>query len=585
MALRSVLKVWPDLFPKNNDADQLRAQIAEKLGSGAVASTAISQTWVDLTPELAAATDPTMADLLRSRAEAQRRLNLAQTKYGEMSQPVLSAKFEVESFQKDIEERLAKLKSQVTSATTPGALEPGADPGRLTLADANDRLKAMGDRRSKLGDETKALQERAARVRTLSENLQKMQQELDTVQGTKHKLEFEGVSGGRTEVISPGDKPLRPDKDRRMPAAAAAGLGGLALGLALFALAGLFDRRVRNIADARESLDGGKRILGILPALPEDLADPDQVSAVAFAVHHIRTLLQLGGSEKRSTTFAITSAAPGDGKTSLTIALGMSYAATGAKTLLIDGDVIGAGLSSRLGAVVRPRLGSILVRNGLITSDQLGAGLAEARQTGTRIGRVLVKLGFIKPADKNLALAEQAAGSMGFLDMLDGHALPDCVRGAGSPNLSVMPVGNLGTNHVGQISVDVVRRIIAEARQQFDIVLFDTGPLLGSLEAGIVAAAVDEVVVAVARGQQIPLLDQTFRRLEELQARVAGIVFNRANIRDIERSGYTSSIASQRNQSPLVTPVNGSAVSDAGNTRRLGPIAGALAAAKHEVDQ
>ena len=402
---------------------------------------------------------------------------------------------------------------------------------------------------------------------------------------TIHKLEFEGVSVGRTEVISPGDKPLRPDKDRRIPAAAAAGLGGLAMGFGIFALIGLLDRRVRSIADARETLDGSQRILGILPTLPEDLADPDQVSGVAFAVHHIRTLLQLGGGDTRSTTFAITSASPQDGKTSLTMALGMSYAASGAKTLLIDGDVIGAGLSSRMGIVVRPRLGGILLRQGLITGEQLDAGLTEAQQTGNLIGRTLVKLGFIKPTDKKQALAEQASGNLGFLDMLGGRELSDCISSAGSPNLSLMPVGNISANHVGRISIDAVRRIIAEARLKFDIVLFDTGPLLGSLESGIVAASVDEVIVAVARGQQVGLLEQTFQRLRELEARVAGIVFNRAHIRDLERSGYASSMASQRLHSIPLAAANGNGGVKNGSPR-LGPIAGAMAAsADHLEDQ
>ena len=50
----------------------------------------------------------------------------------------------------------------------------------------------------------------------------------------------------------------------------------------------------------------------------------------------------------------------------------------------------GAGLSSRMGAVLRPRLGSILAGKGLVSGGQIEAGLAEARQTGSRIGKALV---------------------------------------------------------------------------------------------------------------------------------------------------------------------------------------------------
>jgi Mrp family chromosome partitioning ATPase len=586
-ALRPALNIWPDLDMKNDDAARLQTQIAEKLGPTTAPAPIDTQFLVELTPELAAATDSTMSENLRNLAEAQRRLNFAQAQYAPSTEVVRNAKADVEGWQREVDARLEKLKSAIPTTTAPaGSSNPLAntDPNRLTLTEANDRLKTMKDRRLKLSDDIKKLQIRESDVATISSNLQESQKELDTVHTSRSQLEFEGVSGGRTVVISPGDKPIRPDKDRRIPAAVGGGLGGLALGLGIFAVLGFFDRRVRSIADAKESLDGSKRILGILPALPLNITDPEQVSAVAFAVHHIRTLLQLGSREKRSSTFTITSAGPQDGKTSLTMALGMSYAASGAKTLLIDTDVVGAGLSYRMGAVVRPRLGSLLVGKGLLTSEQLEAALAESKQTGNRIGRVLVNLGFIKPAEKQQALTEQSAGNLGFLDMLDGRELADCIMSTGSPNLSVMPVGNIEVNHKGRVSIDTIHRIIADARKKFDIVLFDTGPLLGSLEAGIVAAAAEEVIVAVARGQQIQLLDQTFRRLRELEAQVAGIVFNRAHVKDIERSGYASSVASQRIESPVVSRVNGSSTPDGARSRGLGPIAEALSTSSKNED-
>ena len=59
-------------------------------------------------------------------------------------------------------------------------------------------------------------------------------------------------------------------------------------------------------------------------------------------------MLQINGGTDDRRVFAVTSAAPGDGKTSLTLALGLSYAACGTRTLLIDCDLIGAGLTARM---------------------------------------------------------------------------------------------------------------------------------------------------------------------------------------------------------------------------------------------
>jgi type IV pilus assembly protein PilB len=58
-------------------------------------------------------------------------------------------------------------------------------------------------------------------------------------------------------------------------------------------------------------------------------------------------------------------------------------------------------------AVQSERIGEILVREGLITRDQLNLALTEQRESGTRIGYNLVALGFIKETDLTRTLARQ----------------------------------------------------------------------------------------------------------------------------------------------------------------------------------
>src|ERR1039458_1871500 len=53
------------------------------------------------------------------------------------------------------------------------------------------------------------------------------------------------------------------------------------------------------------------------------------------------------------------------------------------------------------------RIGDLLVREGLITKDQLDKALQEQRQSGTRIGYNLVKLGFIQEIELTKHLARQ----------------------------------------------------------------------------------------------------------------------------------------------------------------------------------
>jgi type IV pilus assembly protein PilB len=58
-------------------------------------------------------------------------------------------------------------------------------------------------------------------------------------------------------------------------------------------------------------------------------------------------------------------------------------------------------------AAVSDRIGELLVREGLISAEQLTAALQDAKASGTRIGYSLVKLGFMQEADLTRTLAKQ----------------------------------------------------------------------------------------------------------------------------------------------------------------------------------
>ena len=58
-------------------------------------------------------------------------------------------------------------------------------------------------------------------------------------------------------------------------------------------------------------------------------------------------------------------------------------------------------------AAKTPRIGDLLLREGLVTQDQLNKALAEQRNNGTRVGYALVKLGFVKETDLTRMLARQ----------------------------------------------------------------------------------------------------------------------------------------------------------------------------------
>jgi Mrp family chromosome partitioning ATPase len=110
------------------------------------------------------------------------------------------------------------------------------------------------------------------------------------------------------------------------------------------------------------------------------------------------------------------------------------------------------------------------------------------------------------------------------------------IRATDVADLSFLPVGQAMGAYTGTISPAAVRRLVNEARNHYDVILIDTGPILGSIEASPVAVACDAVVLCVARGQQRQLVDRAMAHLHAIGAKLAGIVFNRARSQDFERS-------------------------------------------------
>jgi hypothetical protein len=87
--------------------------------------------------------------------------------------------------------------------------------------------------------------------------------------------------------------------------------------------------------------------------------------------------------------------------------------------------------------------------------------------------------------------------------------------------------------------------LLDKLRQRFDVVIVDTGPVLGSLEANLMARLSDGTLLIVSRGQNSKLVRAALQQLGRLGATCAGMVFNRASAQDFERSTSVGSVRSQ----------------------------------------
>ena len=147
--------------------------------------------------------------------------------------------------------------------------------------------------------------------------------------------------------------PSRNSKPRVFFLALAAGLG---VGLGLAVLLDRLDRRVRYPEQATDEL--GLPIIGTVPAVRPRSAnfDPEEAAQVVEAFRTIRLNLLHLLDPDGPIIFTISSPGAGDGKSLISSNLGMSFAESGRRTLIIDGDIRRGQLHSTFGVHQTPGL-------------------------------------------------------------------------------------------------------------------------------------------------------------------------------------------------------------------------------------
>lgn len=465
--------------------------------------------------------DQGMRELSRAVQQIQNELDLSRKNLGENNSRTRDLKNQLEVRQREAEQYAAEYRAAMKQN---GNLPITAEGGAEDLVTRRERCRKMIDN---LKAEVAAINKKMFEIEKLRGEEHDIDQRLEETRKRADELSTESRGQGRIELVSFGQRPMLL-KDTRKQNAAMGGIGGGGLGFGLIFLFCLLDRRFRN-PDEIKTQSASLPMLGVVPRLPSDLSDPDQAAMAAYCVHQIRTLLQLGQGGEGSRVFAITSPASGTGKTSITLALGVSFAAANTRTLMIDCDMVGAGLTVSVNAIIRRRLGQIFVRDGLITAEQLEHALRIAQQRNRRLGEILVELEYVSEIDVKRALSTQCDSPVGVLDALAGQGMAECIAPTGVEGLWILPLGTAQPGDAHRIAPDALRKLIAAARENFDTVLVDTGPIPASIEASLAAAASDVVVLVVSRGEHRALAMRAIDHLRDIGARIAGVVFNRAD--------------------------------------------------------
>src|SRR6266487_3187484 len=251
----------------------------------------------------------------------------------------------------------------------------------------------------------------------------------------------------------------------------------LILGLGLGAAAAVGLERLDPSIHRPDELEHGLHLtsLAVIPKV-----DPAQLEGTdAYRV--LRTNLLLAPGAQTSRSVIVTSSVPGEGKTTTAANLAASLAWEGRRVLLVDGDL----WRGRLHRLFRTRK---------------SPGFAES--------------------------------------LLQDDPIPQAIRSTDIARLSFMPNGKSAGAPSDVVTRARVPPLLARLREQFDVVVIDTPPVLAAAETAVLATSVDGVMLVVRAGHtDRDAVQHAARQISAVGARLVGAVLNDpANI--TRRYGY-----------------------------------------------
>lgn len=315
------------------------------------------------------------------------------------------------------------------------------------------------------------LQQNVDRMRSLGDRLLPLVQSVNI----NRSVDQDTIS-----VLEPASE-AKPDRKIPMVLALALFLG-VGAGLGLILLIDLADDRLYSSADVHLHFD--EEIVGQIPELPQPRRKPkpillqrdDPRHAFAESYRCLRSSLLFGqNTEERPKTILVTSTEPNEGKSTVAANLALTLAAAGSRVLLIDADLRRSSVHRFFRIDREPGLGNLLEQQA--DPDRFGFIAATA-----------------------------------------------------DPNLYVIPSGKPASNCGELILSKTFDRLLNQVRQDFDFTIFDSIPVFASDDATTLAPKLDGVLFVVRGGRShARLVRQALELLYQRQAKVLGLVFNRAD--------------------------------------------------------
>ena len=316
---------------------------------------------------------------------------------------------------------------------------------------------------------------------------------LDQQAVLKEQLAQMQVSGavdtGDVVLVTPAQIPVSPSSPKPVQDALLGLAAGLALGLGAAFLRDSLDDRLTSKEAAEHA--GGGPVLAMTPVVtswrrqkPLVVSVTEPTSPAAESYRSLRTSLQFVRQEQQLRSLVVTSPGVGDGKTSTLANLGVVFAQAGERVVLVSCDLR------------RPRIGAFF-------------GL-----------------------DEQAGLTSVLAGQQ----TLEEAVLPV----PGFDRLSLLPAGPVPPNPAELLNGASARDIFTRLRNDFDLVLIDSPPVLPVTDAAILSRLADATLMLAAAGQtRRGDLHRAVEKLDQVGATILGIVLNKVTRQTGRNYGYS----------------------------------------------
>lgn len=344
--------------------------------------------------------------------------------------------------------------------------------------------------------------------------LARLQRQLQVDQNTyilmTEKLEETKISeAGQKENIRLVDNailPVNPTKPNKKLNLILGALIGLGLGIGLTFLIEYFDDSIKN-PDELERI--GLPILSIIPKIATDelskkilsrnggtngdleeikkiesrlITHFDPKSPVSEAYRTLRTNIQFKDIEKHNRAILITSSTPKEGKSTTVANLAITLAQMGTKTLLVDTDLR------------RPVIHSIF------------------------------------DLKKDIGITNYLVSKSSFDDIIKPTVID---------NLFVVTCGPLPPNPSEILSSKKMKEFINIAQERFNMILFDSPPIIAVTDAAVLSSMVDGLILVIKAHQtRRDAIKRALSLLESVKAKVYGSLLNSVDIEKTYGSYY-----------------------------------------------